>query len=147
MGIGPLVVAPSATSDAIGTGKWQFGGALVFFLSKSSSVQFGGLLTYQASIAGDDNRPGTSVGALQPFLYIQLGNGVYVRSTPIWTVDFKNDAYSFLLALGIGKVQRVDKMVFNMYIEPQFTALHKGTQPQFQLFAGVNLQFMKGGKK
>jgi hypothetical protein len=35
-----------------------------------------------------------------------------------------------------------EKVVFNFFIEPQFTILSKGAgQPEFQLFMAVNMQF------
>ena len=35
-------------------------------------------------------------------------------------------------------------VVYNIFIEPQFTILHEGTgQPKFQLFAGMNFQLPK----
>jgi len=47
------------------------------------------------------------------------------------------------LGLGMGKVVKTGNTVFNLFIEPQYTMLHKGVQPQFQVFTGINLQFSK----
>lgn len=54
-----------------------------------------------------------------------------------------NDAYSVPLALGIGKVVKLGPTVFNLFVEPQYSLLVYGMQPQFQIFTGINLQFMK----
>ncbi|QDH79786.1 hypothetical protein FKX85_12385 [Echinicola soli] len=142
VGIGPNLTAPTATETALGTGKWQGGFAMVAFIAKSAIFQFGGLVTWQASFAGDSDRPGTNVAAIQPFYFWQLGKGTYLRGSPIWAFDFKNDAFSVPLGLGIGKVVKVENTMFNLFIEPQYSMLHAGTQPQFQLFTGINLQFM-----
>ncbi|GGF47095.1 hypothetical protein [Echinicola rosea] len=142
VGIGPNITAPTATETALGTGKWQGGFAMVAFIAKSAVFQFGGLVTWQASFAGDSNRPGTNVAAIQPFYFWQLGKGAYIRGAPIWAFDFKNDAFSVPLGLGVGKVVKVENTVFNLFIEPQYSMIHAGTQPQFQLFTGINLQFM-----
>jgi hypothetical protein len=49
------------------------------------------------------------------------------------------------LGFGVGKVMRAGNIVYNMFVEPQFTILHDGTgQPKVQLFAGLHLQFPKG---
>lgn len=45
------------------------------------------------------------------------------------------------LGLGIVQVLKMDKTVFNLFVEPQYTMLHKGTQTQFQVFMGIILQF------
>lgn len=144
VGIGPNITMPTASEDALGTGKWQGGFAVVAFISKSPVFQYGGLITWQASFAGDEDRPSTNVGAIQPFYFWQLGKGTYLRGAPVWAFDFENDALSVPLALGIGKVVKVGNSMFNLYIEPQYSILHKGTQPQVQIFTGINIQFVKG---
>ncbi len=142
VGIGPNLTMPTATKDALGTGKWQGGFAFVAFIAKSPVFQFGGLITWQASFAGNDDRSPTSVAAIQPFYFWQLGKGTYLRGAPIWVFDLKNDSFAVPLALGIGKVVKVGNTVFNLFVEPQYSILHEGTQPQVQIFTGINLQFM-----
>ena len=143
LGVGPVVTAPTATEDVLGTGKWQTGVAFVAFLVKSKVFQTGGLVIWQMSVAGDDDRPDTHNAAVQPFYFFQLGKGTYLRGSPIWYFDIENDSYSVPMGIGIGKVIPLGKTVVNMFMEPQYTLLHNGIQPQFQLFAGINFQFMK----
>lgn len=143
VGIGPMVSAPTASEDALGTGKWQAGFAFVAFVVKSPQFQLGGLVTWQMSIAGDEDRTDTNNSAIQPFYFWQLGKGLYLRGAPIWYFDIENESYAVPMALGIGKVIKVGNTMFNCFIEPQYSMLHKGTQPQFQLFTGINLQFVK----
>ena len=142
VGIGPLIAAPSATCDNLGSGKWQGGLAFVAFIAKSPVVQFGGLITWQASFAGDEDRSSTNLAAVQPFYFFQLGKGTYLRGAPIWAFNIETEAFHMPLALGIGKVVKMGNTVFNLFIEPQYSMLHNGTQPQFQLFTGINLQFL-----
>ena len=142
VGIGPLVTAPTAAYDVLGTGKWQGGLAFVAFIAKSPVFQFGGLITWQASFAGDENRNNTNNAAVQPFYFWQLGKGTYLRGAPIWYFDIENESFNVPFALGIGKVVKVNNTVFNLFIEPQYTLLHQGTQPQVQIFTGINLQFL-----
>ena len=142
VGIGPMLTTPTASHDALGTGKWQGGFAFVAFIAKSPVFQFGGLITWQASFAGDNDRSNTNIGAVQPFYFFQLGKGTYLRGAPIWGFDFKNNAYSVPLGLGIGKVVKLGSTMVNIFIEPQYSMLIDGVQPQFQVFSGINLQFM-----
>lgn len=142
VGIGPLVSAPTATNQALGVDKWQGGVAFVAFIAKSPIFQFGGLITWQASIGGDPNKPNANLAAVQPFYFFQLGKGTYLRGAPIWGFDIENESYHIPLALGIGKIVKVNKTVFNLFVEPQYSILHQGTQPQFQLLTGINLQFL-----
>jgi len=83
MGIGPSITAPTASDDLLGAGKWQGGFAFVAFVSKSPVFQFGGLVTWQTSFAGDEDRASANLGAIQPFYFWQLGKGTYLRGAPI----------------------------------------------------------------
>jgi hypothetical protein len=141
-GIGPQIVLPTATEDATGTGKYQAGLAAVYFDASSAVFQWGGLLTYRTDIGGDSDRADTSVFAAQPFYFVQMGGGYYLRGAPIWAFDLENDTYNIPVGLGLGKVFKPGDIVFNAFVEPQFTILSKGDgQPQFQLFFGFNMQF------
>jgi hypothetical protein len=141
-GIGPQLVFDTASEDATGTGKTQVGVAAVYFDATSAAFQWGGLVTYSTDIAGSSSRPDTSVLAAQPFYFFQLGKGRYLRGAPLWVFDLENDTYHVPVGLGIGQVVPTDKIVFNFFIEPQFTILSKGDgQPEFQLLMAVNMQF------
>jgi hypothetical protein len=109
-----------------------------------SSCSGGGLLTYRTDIAGSSERLDTSVLAARPFYFFQLGKGNYVRVAPIWVFDLENDTCHVPVGLGFGKVVPTEKVVFNFFVEPQFTILSKGAgQPEFQPFIAVNIQFKR----
>ncbi|MEN8224637.1 MAG: hypothetical protein ABFS05_04680 [Bacteroidota bacterium] len=142
VGIGPLIAAPTATETVLGSGKWQAGLAFVAFIVKSPVFQFGGLVTWQTSVAGDEDRAETNMAAVQPFYFWQLGKGTYLRGAPIWAFDIQNENFHMPLALGIGKVVKMDNTMFNLFVESQYSVLHYGTQPQLQILTGINLQFL-----
>ena len=108
-GVGPLLNIPTASEDATGSGKWSAGIANVLFSARSPKFQYGYLLTWQASFAGDDDRDDVNVASFQPILIYQLGGGTYLRSTPIMTYDFESDGYTVPLGLGIGQVFKTSK--------------------------------------
>lgn len=142
IGAGPQVAIPTGNNDFTGTGKWQLGGALVIFNSASPIIQYGSLITYQASVAGQEDRQSVSQLQLQPFFLVQLGKGAYLRSTALWNFNLYSDVYNVPLGIGVGKVAKAGKAVFNIFAEPQFTVLHYGTgQPALQIFGGINCQF------
>jgi len=65
-----------------------------------------------------------------------------LRSTGIWSFNLENGDYNVPIGLGVGKVVKVNKIVFNIFAEPQFTVLAEGLgQPKFQTFVGFNTQF------
>ena len=143
IGIGPLISVPSATNTALGSGKWQGGVAFVAFFCKSPVFQYGGLVTWQKSFAGSSDRDNAESLSVQPFAMVQLGRGLYMRSSATWFFDFMRDSYSVPLSLGLGKVVKVQNVAFNFFVEPQYAVLHNGTHPQFQLNIGANIQFLK----
>jgi len=139
-GIGPLVAVPTASDDALGVDAWQAGAAAVYFNLSSPDVQWGGLVTWQTDVSGDDN---TNLAIAQPLLFIQMGKGAYLRSSGAWTFDMENDGYYIPVGFGIGKVVKSGRSVLNMWLEPQFTIAHDGAgYPSFQLFAAINLQLL-----
>jgi hypothetical protein len=142
-GIGPLLAAPTASDDALGSGKWQGGAAVVVFAAPSAQIQYGGLITWQASFAGDKARANTNLLVLQPFGFWQLGGGTYLRTAPLWIFNLESHDYNVPVGFGIGRVVKVGNIVFNIFLEPQYTMLHEGAgQPAFQIFTGLNMQFI-----
>ena len=141
-GIGPQITAPTATDDALGSEKWSAGLANVLFNATSKKFQYGYLITWQHSFAGDDDRETVNVGAIQPFAFYQLGGGLYLRAAPIWVYNFENDGYSVPLGIGIGKVFKKGKTVYNMFVEPQFSVADDGPGwPEWQIYFALNMQF------
>jgi hypothetical protein len=143
-GIGPQLTMPTATDDDLGSEKWSAGFANVLFNAESKTFQYGYLLTWQVSFAGDSDRTDVNVAAFQTFSFYQLGGGTYLRATPIWAYNLENDDYSIPLGLGIGQVIKRNKTVFNVFIEPQISVFDSGPGfPEWQIFVGFNMQFLK----
>jgi hypothetical protein len=143
LGIGPMITAPYADRDELGTGKWQAGLAAIAIDSSPRGL-LGALVQYQSSFAGDSDRPHVESATLQPFVIHNLDRGWYLRSTAIWTFDLKNDTHYIPLGLGAGKVWKSGANILNAFIEPQWTVERKGDGlPQFTLFAGINVTFGK----
>ncbi len=140
-GVGPLLVAPTGSHN-LGQGKWQTGLSAMAFFSESHVIQFGSLLQWQTSFAGDDDQADVSLLTPQMFFMWQIGGGTYLRSTGIWLFDLNNGNYNVPVGLGIGKVIKADKVIFNIFAEPQYSVAAQGTeQAKFQLFIGFNTQF------
>jgi hypothetical protein len=142
IGVGPLVTAPTASKDMFGQGKWQAGLAALAFLANNHIMQGGTLLQWQTDFAGDEDRADVNLLTAQLFGMWQIGGGTYLRSTGIWSFDLENDRYNIPIGLGIGKVIKVNNVVFNIFAEPQFSIYAKGDgQSRFQTFVGFNTQF------
>ena len=141
-GIGPQFTFPTATDEDLGSEKWSAGLTNVLFDGRSRVFQYGYLLTYQHSFAGEGSRDDFNVGALQPFAFYQLGEGWYLRSAPIWTYNFENDTYGVPVGAGVGKVITRGNTVLNFFVEPQVSVADDGPGfPEWQIFFSLNLQF------
>ncbi len=142
-GFGPQINMPTATKDALGSEKWSAGFANILFDARSAKFQYGYLLTWATSFAGNDDRADVNSGAFQPFAMYQLGNGTYLRSTGVWVYDFETENYTVPLGLGIGKAFKSGKTVYNAFVESQWSVADKGAGwPEWQVFVGFNMQFV-----
>lgn len=82
-------------------------------------------------------RPSFSMAIWQP------GGGTYLRSAPIWNANVHNDSYGVPPGPGIGQVMKRENTVYNVFVEPQASVADHGPgQPRWQIFAGLNLQFL-----
>jgi hypothetical protein len=141
-GVGPQATLPTATDSELGSEQWSAGIVNTMFYYGWKKFQVGYLLSWQASFAGDEDRADVNLGAFQPFLFYQLGEGWYLRSTGVMAYNFDNDTYSVPVGFGLGKVLPGPKRVFNAFIEPQVSVADKGTGwPEWQIFIGLNTQF------
>lgn len=140
-GFGPQITVPSATSSDTGDDSWSLGFANVLFNASSRKVQWGYLLIWQASVDSNPENEFNSA-AFQPFLFYQIEDGWYLRSSGIWNYDFLNNSYATPIGFGVGKVIKIEKAVMNAFVEPQYAALREGDgQPEWNVFAGINFQF------
>jgi hypothetical protein len=141
-GIGPSMSFDTASDDALGSGKTTLGAAAVVFYVPNPQFQCGGLVIWRTDIGGDKERQDVNFLAVQPFYIWQLGKGLYFRGAPVWVFDIENGAYHVPMGLGIGKVVKMKKVVYNFFIEAQPSVLVKGAgQPAVQMFMALNMQF------
>lgn len=140
--IGPQITAPTAGKDETGTGKWQAGLAAIVIAPQKWGL-LGTLITWQQSFAGSRRRLDQNNLAFQPLILFNLPKGWYLRSTATWNFDLQRGNYAIPLGFGMGKVKLLKGgATLNVFLEPQWTVSRRGAgQAQFQVFAGVNLQF------
>lgn len=142
-GVGPQVTLPTAGDDLLGSEQYSAGLVNVLFNASSTVFQYGYLLSWQHSFAGDANRDDVNIAAMQPFAMLQLGGGTYLRSVGICYYDIEQEKYSVPIGLGVGQVMKVDDTVFNFFVEPQYSVIDKGAGiAKWQVFVGLNMQFV-----
>lgn len=118
-GVGPTFIFPTATSNALGAGKWQAGpAALALYMGKEWIV--GGLLNQWWSFAGQDNRPETSSMNFQYFLFYLIPGGWQVGMSPNIQVNWKAEPGNKLtlpIGFGAGKLFKIGKLPLKLTLE------------------------------
>jgi hypothetical protein len=142
LGTGPQITMPTATEDALGSEQWSPGAVVTFFDMRSKVCQYGCLLSWSKSVAGEDDRDDVDLAAFQPFVFYQLGRGLHLRSSAVTAYNIENDDYSVPIGLGLGQVIPTKTKVFNFWIEPQYSVADEGPGwPEWQIFCALNTQF------
>jgi len=142
LSVGPVLVAPTATSPDTGAGKWQ-AGAAAFVVAHQSWGLTAGLITYQHSFAGDPSRPLAATLTAQPIMTYNLPGAFYLRSSGTWSFNYGGTRHTSVVpvGLGIGKVWTLGNLTLNLFAEPQYSVIRSGVGvPTWQVFAGFNVQ-------
>lgn len=105
VGYGAAIGIPTATEDALGSGKWTAGPAMIIART-GNPIIYGGLVQHIWSYAGDSDRDDISVTTLQPFFTYLLGGGwaasLNVEASYNWNAD--KDKWTVPLATSLSKV-------------------------------------------
>ncbi|MBI3197783.1 MAG: hypothetical protein HYZ40_09805 [Rhodospirillales bacterium] len=141
LGVGPLAVAPTATSTALGEAKWQVGGQGIASARHAWGLT-AGFFSYQQSFDGL-----AQTIQLQPLLFYNLDDGYYLRSSGIVSFDLAHRTTVVPVGIGLGRtIPLASGRILNLFVEPQYSAIRNGEGvPTFQLYAGINVQFPLGG--
>ncbi len=125
-GLGPSLVFPTATDDALGSHKWQAGPAGVGLYMSSDWVL--GILAQQWwSFAGSDEYPETSTLSAQYFIWRVIPGAWQIGMSPVMLVDWKADSgnqVTLPVGLGVGKTVKLGKMPFKMIFEVEYAVIH-----------------------
>lgn len=105
VGCGTALGVPTATADALGSGKWTAGPALIVART-GKPITSGGLVQHIWSYAGERERDDVSVTTLQPFVTFLIGGGWAATGTAEasynWNAD--RDRWTVPLAASMSKV-------------------------------------------
>lgn len=100
-GAGLMLALPTATDDALGSGKWDAGPA--FRLTYRTELWNLGVIAGQRwSFAGDDDRPDVNQLLIRGAIRRQLPNNWHFISAPLITANWDNAGEDWLVPLGGG---------------------------------------------
>ena len=138
VGYGASLGLPTATDDALGSGKWTAGPAVIV-AKTGNPVTWGGLVQHVGSYAGDADRGDVNVTTVQPFLTRLLGGGwsatLTSESSCNWDADA--DAWTVPVALGVSKVMAVGGQYLSLALAGAWYAEKPDHVQDWDLRAGV----------
>ena len=141
-GVGPVFLIPTATDDALGSGKLGIGPSAVA-LRQSGGWTVGGLANHLVSVAGSEDRGKVNATFLNPFLTYNWRSGAGITLNVEYTHDWENDvdvlAVNFPTLTG---VTRFGSQTVSFAISPRFHFAPE-TRPDYGLRAAVILVFPK----
>ena len=85
MGVGPVIVAPSATNHYAGQGQWQVGPSAIVIYTKIPKLILGVIEDNPISVGGERSRPGVNAMTLEPLVVKELPRDYFLPtgwSTP-----------------------------------------------------------------
>lgn len=133
-GVGPVVEFPTGGASR-GSQKWSIGPSGVL-LKQSGPWTLGLLANNVWSFAGDADRQSVNRGLLQYFIVRQMGNGWYVNSAPVNTVNWKAaSGQQWLVPLGAGggKLLFMGKLPVNLQSQAYYNVVKPDIGPDWQL--------------
>ena len=103
-GVGPVFMLPTATDDALGTGKWSAGPTFIVLTQKSGWTV--GMLANQLwSFAGSTDRPSVNKLFLQPFVAFSTKKAMTFTLNTESTYDWKNSTDRWLVPINLSASQ------------------------------------------
>ena len=140
-GVGPVFELPSGGSER-GSEKWSAGVSGVV-LAQPGDWTVGLLANNVWSFAGDSEADEVNKGIIQYFVTYQVGNGWYVNSAPIISVDWtaeEGQKWKVPFGAGGGKVLFLGKLPVNIQSQAYYFVAKPDAGPDWQL--RIQVQFL-----
>jgi hypothetical protein len=140
-GFGPVIVLPTASSPALGAGKWQAGPAVAAIYTGIKNLTIGAVLQNPISFAGDDTRPHVNNLLISPTLTFNLKEGWFVGLTDYnFTFNWEDGgAATILLGIQVGKVLNIHRHPFSFSIEAGGAAARPDSIPNPGWIIGIEV--------
>ncbi len=140
-GVGPVLLLPTATDDAIGSDKWG-AGASVVLLTMPGKWVIGSLFSNVWSFAGSGDQD-INLFTWQYFVNYNMADGWYLTSAPIITANWEADSdntWTVPFGGGVGKIFNIGKQPINGQISAYYNVKTPDFGPDWQL--RLQLQFL-----
>ena len=120
-GAGPLFVIPTASADALGTGKWSMGPTAVV-LKQTGPWTAGMLVGHAWSFAGDDKRSYVCSTTLQPFFSYTTKTHTTVGAFTESAYNWNDEQWTVPLIFQAGQILKVGPQIFQLAVAAKYWA-------------------------
>lgn len=117
-GVGPVLLWPAATDDALGTGKWGAGPTAVAVLQKHGWT-VGMLANHVWSYAGDNDRTYVNASLVQPFVSYLTKTYTTFGVTSETSYDWNASELTVPVNLTVSQMFRIGKLPFQVGLGPR----------------------------
>jgi hypothetical protein len=107
VGPGAALMAPTASEDYYGTGKWSAGPTVVAAYKVPGKITLGGLVTHIWSLAGDEDRGDVSITTIMPVVSLfvnRKGTALAVGSETTYNWEADDDNWTIPLTAGVNQI-------------------------------------------
>lgn len=122
-GVGPVILLPTATEDALGQDTWGAGISAVL-LTQPGNWVIGSLFSNVWSVGGGD--ADINLFTWQYFINYNMADGWYLTSAPIMTANWEADSdhrWTVPLGGGFGKIFRIGKQPINASLQTYYNVV------------------------
>lgn len=144
-GLGPSINMPTASDDALGSGKWSVGPTGVILLQPGWGT-YGGLVRHLWSVGGDSDRSPVDQTLIEPFVNYNLDDGWYLITDMIVTCNWRSKAserWTVPLGGGAGKLFTISDQPINMRMEAYYNVARPESAPDWKTELTIQFLFPK----
>lgn len=142
LGFGPAMLWPTATNDALGTGKWGAGPTIVA-LRQEHGFTYGVLANHIWSYAGDDDRQDVSSTFIQPFLSYTFPSATSVTVNTESTYNWEDDQWTVPVNVMLAQVVKFGRQPVQFQVGYRYYAESPAGGPEWGLRFVVTFLFPK----
>jgi hypothetical protein len=143
LAVGPVILYPTASDDALGGGKWG-AGPTVLALKQADGWTYGMLANHVESFAGQGDRAYISSTFVQPFLSYITKTKTTIGLNSESTYDWRNEKWSIPVNLSVSQLLKVGDLPMQVSAGVRYWAESPANGPEgFGFRAGITFLFPK----
>lgn len=140
LGVGPVIMYPTATDDLLGSEKWAAGPTLVA-LRQEGPWTFGVLANHLWSFAGNEDRTNVNATFVQPFLAYNTKTHTTLSVNAESTYDWNTSQWIVPINLGVAQLFKIGQQPMQFQVGGRYYAEGPSGAPEWGLRCSFTLLF------